>query len=234
MQRTLITRNSRKGQGAFEIILTIMILMFLIITFLYVKIWQSVQESTDLNDIALARESVEKMAETVDLAGLSPIGTVRDITIHLPFNTVDIECGYVDDDTVSGNTENVPDPGEGEPYEITFTVLLYDVSCDPANKYTLPDGTPTQYCYKELTVTTDFPVSDCQLCDTNTQIRGNAWVDDNGDLIGFCCDAGFNMHMWVRKDPMAIGTSQPNQVQILQRRYWELKDENGNPQYWNL
>jgi|GEM_PF-3099123 len=212
--KTIAPIRCRKGQGSFEMILTLMILLFIIISFLYVRIWQSVQDITDVNDVALARASVDRLKAAVDVVGLSPVGTVKDLTVHIPLNTVDLKCNLT---------------------SVEFTVLLYSQDpnlCDPADTYVTKDGVDTVYCYKTITAQLGHNVSVCQLCDPNThQTRGQAWIDLDGNEIEFCCDAGFNMHTLVRKDP---NMEDPGNVQILQRRYWELIDENNEPHYWQI
>jgi len=184
-----------KGQSSLEIKIRLLFLIILIVTYLYAKVLEGIERSYDLNDVALARNSLNKMKETVDMVALGGNGSIKDITIHLPIDLVNISCG-------SGSNN------------INFTVLLYTQDCDPARRY--DEQGATTYCYTTLNATTSMPISKCQICYPETHQRRSGWVNtDDGSEIRFCCDAGFNMHVRIMKNATGDG------IDILQRRYWQ-------------
>jgi len=129
-----------------------------------------------MNDVALARESASTLKEAVNMVGFSGVGARKEVVIHIPFDTVRIDC--------NGSKR------------INFMVLLYSPNCTNRMRYPDPEkpGELTPYCYMNITEYTDFPVNYCQLCDPTHRQNRTAWD------TSFCCDAGFNMHMAIEKD----------------------------------
>ncbi|MBN2518392.1 MAG: hypothetical protein JXB14_06090, partial [Candidatus Altiarchaeota archaeon] len=156
-------------------------------------------------------------------------GVIKDIVVHLPMNLVDLKCK----------------PGSNG---VNFTVLLYNQDCDSDRRYApypqnfLGVTGITTYCYHILNITTPLPIGTCELCDPTTHQSRKGWVyigDPNGvpaspnagDLVEFCCDAGFNMHVRVMKSiktPENQIETVSNRIDILQRRYWAV------PESWKI
>lgn len=185
--------KDNRGQSSLEIIIILLFLIILIVTYLYAKVLEGIERSYDLNDVALARESLEKIREATELVALGGNGTIKDITIHMPIDLVNISCG-------------------GGSNSINFTVLLYSQNCSLDRRYA--EQGPTTYCYNTLNITTSLPIDRCEICYQETHQRRKGWVDQSGDQLKFCCDAGFNMHLRIIKNATGDG------INILQRRYW--------------
>lgn len=187
-----------KGQATWEIAVILLFLLVVIMFDLYMKVEMSIEDSTDFNDLALARDSLAKLEHAIDYVTYSGDGAIKDVTVHIPFDTVNISC--------EGN-------------QIKFTVLLYNPDCSLTRTelpYTNPrTNAPTVYCYEELVLDTPMPISECQLCAAGPHIGRAWWKDLAGNEIIFCCDAGFNMRMRVQKNVTLDG------IEILQRRYWD-------------
>jgi hypothetical protein len=187
-----------KGQATWEIAIILLFLLVVIMFDLYMKVEMSIEYSTDFNDLALARESLAKLEHAIDYVTYSGEGAIKDVTIHIPFDTANISC---------------------KDSQIVFTVLLYNPDCaQTKGEYVNPDnGVKTVYCYEELTLDTPMPIAECQLCAQEAHQSREGWVDlgNPQQQLKFCCDAGFNMHMRVQKNVTLDG------IEILQRRYWD-------------
>jgi uncharacterized protein (UPF0333 family) len=149
---SLISNNpymkTKKGQLPIEVLI---ILIFLLILFFFGGLYQraelAVSESTDFNDIVLARETIDTLKNTINLVGLGGNWARKDIMVHIPFNTVDINC--------AGN-------------KINMTVLLYEEkNCTPLYK--------GLYCYVNLSAYTEYNISECQLCDPTHKQNREFW-----------------------------------------------------------
>lgn len=186
--------KDKRGQSSLEIILILLFLIILIITYLYIKVLEGIERSYDLNDVVLARGSLEKIREAAEMVALGGDGAIKDITVHMPMDLVNISCG-------------------GGSNSINFTVLLYSQNCSPSRRYAEQGN--TTYCYNTLNITTSLPIDRCEICYPETHQERSGWVNQSGHLLKFCCDAGFNMHVRIMKNATGNG------INILQRRYWK-------------
>lgn len=205
--------TSRKGQLSIE---SGFVLLFLLIVM--AALWlggplqQSTEKSTDTNDLILAVQAADAIAVADEIIGMSGNGARRDFMVHVPFNTVDIQYGS-DKYTLNGEAREGP--------HINFTVLLYNNVTLPAADKPLPlcvdgDGNPsflpcsspsagqTPFFYKTVTQPLRFPLGNSPFCKVkkpSNETRGQATmlVDVSGKPISFCCEAGFNLNMYIEK-----------------------------------
>jgi hypothetical protein len=215
-------KQNKRAQAALEIMVVLMILLLVTITYLYSKVWQSVEDNIDFNDVALARESVEKLKYSVNSVGLLGVGETKDIVFHIPSNTIDVRCGCPPDAEPSCN-----------PYLIELDVLLYNPDYSGTG---ISELVGTVYQYATISTRTNYPIEYCQICESEkkgaqykegfvfTSTPSNPELAE-GDAIPFCCDAGFNLHLRVQRNHLSFDQNENNLVEVLQRRYWYTEDE---------
>lgn len=167
--------NGKKGQTSLEIILMLLFLLIFIVFTLYPTAEYAIKQSIDFNNLALAKHSGMIIADAVRGVSLSGVGVKKDIIIHIPFDTVNIECGG---------------------RNITFYVQLWrDEEATSAISYKTAEG------FSVVKVSTELPASvssNCSLhlCPTKSGVRSVVW----GSNTKFCSTAGFNMDLYVEKD----------------------------------
>jgi uncharacterized protein (UPF0333 family) len=232
--------KSRKAQLSIEAaIVLLFLLMVLTSVWLGGPMHQSVEKSTDTNGILLAAKSLDTVAAAVEEVGMSGIGARKDFVMHIPFNTVDIQ--YYED-----------------PYpHINMTVLLYsDVSSNDSavefDKYSVDsEGKPewygqggpheTDFYYQTLTKKLAYPIASTDyfpLCEVSARKPANIsrgpsttfYFNGTKGLqpLTFCCEAGFNLHMYVERSPSIASDASESKYAVDWRHYYSL------PGRWDL
>jgi uncharacterized protein (UPF0333 family) len=227
-------RISRKGQISLEAgVILLYILIILTTLWLGGPLEQSTEMSTDTNGVLLADQALDTVAANIAMLGFSGDGARKDFVVHVPFNTVDIRYG---NSTSTYLSQGAQKTGR----HMNMTVVLYsDLGNDIASLYFVdsngdpswhsPSGSSfkTAFYYVNITTPLDFPVDSpdyfpfCKERKKSTEIRGNAtrfvYVDNGKKPMTFCCEAGFNLNMYVEKSP-----ANPSQIAIKSRPYYSL------------
>ncbi len=200
------------------------------VVFIVLAMWlsgpiqQGVEKHIDTNDLVLAYTSLRELSQAVSMVGNGGAGERTDFVVHIPWNTVDI---WYDKDKST----------------VTLAVILYrDLPSTPASNYRVvrDDGRPfwydkansvsTPFFYMNITEHLSFPLDPhyfpfCSVKKDSTIVRGQSttFLDSEGNPIKFCCESGFNLHMYARKSPANL-----TEVAIKPRYYYSL------PGVWNI
>lgn len=235
---------SRKGQLSIEAAMILLFMLFVLKgLWLGGPIQQSTEKSTDTNGIILAAQTLDSIASAVEKVGMGGLGERADMVIHMPFNAVDAEYGegpYTDSE---GRTRTGP--------HLRMTVLMYSNLEGRFSEYYVgesgrawwedPEGGEyaTSFFYTNITKALDFPMdleyigrNDLYMCmddfmKDSTEMRGPAtrfiYLDDEGEQkpIKFCCEAGFNLHFFVKKSTVSDETA----MLLIPRYYYSLPGE---------
>jgi len=243
-----MTMGRKKGQISLEAgIVLLYILVLLVTLWLGGPVEQATTRSTDTNGILLASEALNTIGTNVDLLGFSGDGARKDFVVHVPFNTVDIRYGngsstyYCGGSVKRGahinftvllytNVTNLTDQ-KAYPYYV-------EGSGDPS-WHEHNEGGPynTSFFYINITRPINFEIDKdyFPFCKDDPKIRKPAYVTRGNttrfvflegstvDDITFCCEAGFNLNVYVEKSPV-----NNSRMAIRSRQYYSLPGE------WNL
>lgn len=111
--------NSRKGQLSIEAgIIILFLILVLMSLWLGGPIQEATEKSTDTNDMILAAQALDEIANAVEMVGMGGIGARKDFVIHMPFHAVNAEFRNEGKYYEDGEIREGP--------HITLTVILYD------------------------------------------------------------------------------------------------------------
>lgn len=237
MCNTMKRIMKNKGQLSLEAgIILLFMLTVLSTIWLGGPLQQSAEKSIDTNGIVLAARTLDTIASAVEVVGIGGAGERKDFVIHIPFNTVDIDYN------------DTPTP------HLTMTVLLYnnasvggfpqyrvDSVGNPSwyAQFTGPGDYGTSFYYQNITQELRFPIDDRHfpLCDIHArkdsvESRGPStqfyfFNNDTPSLepITFCCEAGFNLHMYIEKNFNNPNAADVQAVNMDSRHYYSLPGE---------
>jgi hypothetical protein len=237
----MIKMMKSKGQLSLEAGIVLLFMITVIASvWLGGPIQQSTEKSVDTNGIVLAAKSLDTIASAVEVVGIGGAGERKDFVIHVPFNTVDI--GYSDEPNphiwmsvlVYNNISNSSETAlplytvdiKGRPFWYRQTGAL---ARPPSN---------TSFYYKNITrelpfklYALGFPLCEEPARKTSIELRGPStqlyFVDTSvpNDYeqkpLSFCCEAGFNLHLYAEKSP-DIQNIAEGKVAIRPRHYYSL------------
>jgi len=235
------TIPSKRAQATLEAAIILFYILLVLSSFWFGgPVQLSTQTSTDTNGILLAAEALDTIASTATLTAMSGAGARKDFVVHIPFNTVDISYGN-GSYAYGGATMEGP--------HITMSILLYgDIANSMAERYWVDNrGDPmwleekvynktpseTPFYYMNVTRPLDFPMDpnyfifceyDARKMANDTRGAGTRFIFadeyNRTKSIRFCCEAGFNLNMY-----MKLSMMNPDQIAIRSRHYYSLPGE---------
>jgi uncharacterized protein (UPF0333 family) len=230
---------NNKGQLSIEAaIILLFMLAVLASIWLGGPIQQSTEKSVDTNGIILAAKTLDTIASAVETVGIAGAGQRQDFVIHVPFNTVDIQYNDTPFPHINITVllyNNLSEGGFGA-YEV-------DLRGRPSWYKQVGESGPfdTSFYYKTITKELKYPLVAISfpLCEESArkpadEIRGPSTqlyfirqnpltpsVDEQHPL-SFCCEAGFNLHMYLEKSSSLNNPSDAGELRLKARHYYSL------------